>query len=258
MDGAAGESLLIMGRRVVGTWGSALRFFLALALAFPQGVLLPTPVLAAGRVESLSVSGARVVLSGDRLGVEVMLGGLFSPRVSETLERGLPASLVVTADLWRDRAGWFDRLESTHSVLYRIRYDAWREDFDLQRGIEPVAHLDSLTTVAGQLSQPIHILLADLEALHPGERYYAVISSSLRLLSSEGLREIEEFLAQRGAGGRRSGPPAAVVRLPRSILSVLAALTGLSAEMATYRTPYFQLPRARRAAARPPGPTCRG
>ena len=41
---------------------------------------------------------------------DVRLHDPFEHRVRESLERGMPATLSVRAELWRRRHGWFDRL----------------------------------------------------------------------------------------------------------------------------------------------------
>jgi len=208
------------------------------AVALLLGVVAPDVALARA-AQTLDIQQARVVIDGDQVAVDVSLAGLFSSRVRQSIEGGMPATLVLTLDLWRDRKGWFDQLVATRSVLYRMRYDAWREDYDLARGTEPVSHLDSLETVARALSVPIRVPVADRARLSPDHRYYVVVTASLRPLTPEGLSEIEQFLATQ-AREARGGPSgerrSSIARLPRSVLSVLAALSGLGDEMATYRT----------------------
>jgi len=190
----------------------------------------------------LIVRDARPVFAGELLATEVQLGGLFSPRVRQTLERALPASLMVTVDVWRDRRGWFDQLVESRSLLYRIRYDAWGEDFDVARDMEEESHLGALTEVADSLMRPMIVPLVARSKLTAGHRYYMVVTASLRPLTPEGMREIEDFLShQSGNGHARPGPfpSGSIASLPRSVFSVLAALSGLGDEIASKRTPMF-------------------
>jgi hypothetical protein len=202
----------------------------------------------------LDVTSARVYEADDTLGAEIRLSGFWSPRVRQSLERGMPASLLVTVDLWRDRAGWFDRLETVRSVVYRVRFDAWREDYDLVRAMEPVRHLASLTLVARELSRPMRVPLVRTEDLAAGHRHYVVVTASLRPLTPEGVREVEQFLSSQLRGGEQgAGAPGSVSigRLPNSLLSMLAALSGLGDEIAVHRTPGFVVPERRRPALDP-------
>lgn len=191
---------------------------------------------------TIEVREARAVEHGNLMSAEVQLGGLFSDRVTETLERALPASLMVTVDVWRDRAGWFDQLVESRSLLYRIRYDAWGEDFDVARGLEEENHVGSLTDVADSLMRPLVVPLLPKEKLTTGHRYYLVVTASLKPLTPEGLHEVEDFLSHQGRNGHgRSGPfpSGSLAHLPRSFFSVLTTLSGFGDEISTKRTPEF-------------------
>lgn len=193
----------------------------------------------------LDVESARVFLVGDTVAVEARLGGFWSPRVRSSLERGMPATLMVTADLWRHRSGWFDRMVATRSVLYRVRYDAWREDYVLQRNLEPPLHLPSLTAVGEVLSRPLRLAAAETREVEARHRHYVVVTASLRPLTPEGVREVERFLSSQLRSSNASGGGVgleSIARLPSSLLSVLAALSGLGDEIAVQRTPVFVLP----------------
>jgi len=203
------------------------------------GATLAPPALAQPPA-TLEVRDARAVLSGNVVAARVELEGLFSPRVRRSLDRALPASLVVTIDLWRDRAGWFDQLVETRSTLFRIRYDAWGEDFDVGRDVEPATHVGGLDEVADSLERPLLLPITTRDRLTPGHRYYVVVTASLRPLTPEGLREIEAFLGRQSAHGSATVPLNSIARLPRSLFSIVAALSGLGDEIAVRRTPKFQ------------------
>jgi len=201
-----------------------------------------TPDMADGASQTIEVREARAVETGEVMSAEVELGGLFSDHVRETLDRALPASLMVTVDVWRDRAGWFDQLVESRSLLYRIRYDAWGEDFDVARGMEEENHLGSLTDVADSLMRPLYVPLLPRARLTNGHRYYLVVTASLRPLTPESLREIEDFLSHQSHNGHsRPGPfpSGSLAHLPRSFFSVLTTLSGFGDEVATRRTPEF-------------------
>jgi hypothetical protein len=207
------------------------------------GLALAAVALAASP-ETLAVRDARAVISGDMVAARVQLDGLFSTHVRQSLDRALPASLVVTVDLWRDRAGWFDQLVESRSALFRVRYDAWGEDFDVGRDVEPATHVGDLDEVADSLERPMLLPIGPRSRLTPGHRYYLVVTASLRPLTPEGLREIEEFLGRqspRRTSRPGSMPASSLARLPRSLLSVIAALSGLGDEIAVRRTARFAI-----------------
>jgi len=220
---------------------SAALLTLFLAAVTPETTGAAAASAAAATIE---VRQARAVETGDVMSAEVQLGGLFSNRVTETLERALPASLMVTVDVWRDRAGWFDQLVESRSLLYRIRYDAWGEDFDLARGMEQENHLGSLSDVADSLMRPLFVPLLPRERLTSGHRYYLVVTASLKPLTPEGLHEIEDFLSHQGHNGNGRAhpgpfPSGSLAHLPHSFFSVLTTLSGFGDEIATRKTQEF-------------------
>jgi hypothetical protein len=211
-------------------------------LAVFLAALAPDSTASAAPRTTIEVREARAVENGDLMSAEVQLGGLFSDRVTETLERALPASLMVTVDVWRDRAGWFDQLVESRSLLYRIRYDAWGEDFDVARGVEEANHVGSLTDVADSLMRPLVVPLLPKEKLTTGHRYYLVVTASLKPLTPEGLREVEDFLSHQGHSGHGHPgpfPSGSLAHLPHSFFSVLTTLSGFGDEISTKRTPEF-------------------
>ena len=42
-----------------------------------------------------------------------------------TVGEGIPATLILVVDLWRDRSGWWDALVHTEVYTYRYRRDLW-------------------------------------------------------------------------------------------------------------------------------------
>lgn len=218
----------------------------ATLLAVFLAALAPDTAATAAPGSTIEVKEARAVESGDLMSAEVRLGGLFSDRVTETLERALPASLMVTVDVWRDRAGWFDQLVESRSLMYRIRYDAWGEDFDVARGAEEENHVGTLGDVADSLMRPLVVPLLPREKLTAGHRYYLVVTASLKPLTPEGLHEVEDFLSHQGRSNHgRPGPfpSGSLAHLPHSFFSVLTTLSGFGDEIATRRTAEFSAPR---------------
>src|SRR5687768_1568229 len=63
----------------------------------------------------------------------------FGQRVGESLQRGMPATLELRAELWRRRNGWFDRLESGFEARVRIQFEAWNDRYRIERtGVAPI------------------------------------------------------------------------------------------------------------------------
>src|SRR5262245_49176600 len=57
----------------------------------------------------------------------------FSTRTTGSLQRGMPATLEVRAELWHRRTGWFDSFEGGFDARVRIQYEAWRPESEQWR-----------------------------------------------------------------------------------------------------------------------------
>lgn len=174
------------------------------------------------------------------LWVDVRLGDLFEPRVEGSLARGMPATLVLHAELWRRRSGWFDDLESVFDAELRLRYDFRSAAYHLERaGAQPlvVPGLDSVRTV---LLRPLPLPVGRIGPLLADQRYYVVVSATLKPLSVEDAVEVEGWLSGEVEGGRRK-PFGLLTGLPRSLFDTARNFAGFGDEHARATTVEFGL-----------------
>lgn len=201
-------------------------------------------VAATPSVAALELRGARVVREARVLSVTLAVERPFGERARDSLTRGMPASLEITADLWRHRPGWFDEHVAARTVMVRVRYDAWQEGYDLQVDLRPAELRASLADVELEISAERRVPLLPLAGLRSGERYYVVCTARARPLTPESLRQVEEFLAAQArpesAGWLPSLP--GLGRLPGPFVSLLGALSGFGEESARAVTSPFVAP----------------
>jgi uncharacterized protein DUF4390 len=201
---------LVPPRRPLARWA---------ALAIVGGLLFAGP---SGALE-LSLSPPRE--RGGYLYADAGVRDPFGERIAESLQRGMPATLELRAELWRRRGGWFDRLESGFEARVRIQYEAWDDRYRIERtGAAPiwVEGYDSVTTV---LSRPWALPVGRIGDLKPGVRYYVVVNAVLKPLSVEDVEEVEGWLSgevrtQRGAG------LGVITELPRSLFDAVRNFAG--------------------------------
>lgn len=175
-----------------------------------------------------------------RLVIEARPSQVFDTRIAESLARGMPATLVLHAELWRDRRGWFDRLESYLDASVRIRYEVWSDSYLIERfGAEPIV-VGSVDSVATVLQRPWSLAVARVGQLSANSRYYVVLSATLRPLSVEDLEEVEGWLSGEVGSGRRSGF-GVVTEIPRSIFDAVRNVAGFGDQKARAITPVFGL-----------------
>ena len=72
-----------------------------------------------GMAHAIDIDPGAIDVRQGRVEVAVRVSDLFPPRVEESLVRGMPATLLISAELWRHRTGWFDRL-SSHFIDFLV------------------------------------------------------------------------------------------------------------------------------------------
>ena len=166
-----------------------------------------------------------------RVVVEAHPSRVLSARVMESLGRGMPATLVLHAELWRDRRGWFDRLESVADASVRIRYEVWSDSYLIERnGAAPIV-VGSVDSVATVLQRPWLLAVGRVGQLSPSARYYLVLTATLRPLTVEDLEEVEGWLSGEVDSGRRSGF-GVVTEIPATIFDTVRNVAGFGDQKA--------------------------
>jgi hypothetical protein len=163
--------------------------------------------------------------------VDLSLSDLFPPRVAESLARGMPATLQLHAELWRRRSGWFDGLEQSYDASARMRYEVWSESYRVDRAGASSLRLSSLDSLRLVLSRPLALPVGRFEQLEPRQRYYIVVTSTLKPLSVEDVAEVEGWLSGevRDQGRSRFG---VITELPRSVFDAVRNFAGFGDQKA--------------------------
>ena len=165
---------------------------------------------------------------------------VFAPRIAESVSRGMPATLQLHAELWRQRRGWFDRLENSVDASVRMRYDVWSDTYLVERiGVEPIV-VGSVDSVAKVLERPWVLAVGRVGQLAPRTRYYVVISATLRPLTVEDLAEVEGWLSGE-VGTRRHTGFGVVTEIPRTLFDTVRNVAGLGDQRARVVSAQFGL-----------------
>ncbi|MEP7027919.1 MAG: DUF4390 domain-containing protein [Candidatus Eisenbacteria bacterium] len=212
--------------------GFALRLGVALACAL---VALAANACSALAVElrALSIAG-----SGDWIVATVRVEDAFSDRIAQTLDRGMPVTVVVTVEIWQDRAGWFDRLVGEQQVVLRSYRNSWSDDFALRRDREAERIIPDAAALEAEIARPMRVGVLPLARLSAGERYYAIVHVAVKPLTVEDLEAVEKWLS---GEAKRSGKPGpgSIARLPSYLVNLLANLSGFGDEVVRWRSGTF-------------------
>lgn len=212
---------------------------------FVRRRLLLTALLACGLAAAPPCLALEVEMDpprerGGYVWANLYLIDVISPRVEGSLTRGMPATLQFHAELWRQRRGWFDRLESSFDASLRIRYEVWSERFLIERrGQSPVA-VSTLDSARIALSRPIGLPVGRVAPLQPGMRYYVLMSVTLKPLSVEDFEEGEGWLSGEVENKRRAGF-GIITAIPRSLFDAVRNFAGFGDEHARALTDDFTL-----------------
>lgn len=161
-----------------------------------------------------------------RLGVVFRLDDPLEDRVEQSLERGMPATLELHAELWRKRTGWFDRVERSIDATVRIRHDVWAQAWSLERAGVPPWSAGTVDSLELALSRPIAMTFPESERLPRGATYFVVLSVTLKPISVEDAEEVEGWLSGE-VRGQKGGGFGAITALPRALFDAVRNIAGL-------------------------------
>jgi hypothetical protein len=214
------------------------RFGLALAALLVQ----PTPARADGME---IVVGPVEVVSGV-VCVTYRVDRPFTPRLTETLELGMPATVSFEVGLWKRRALWFDKLVLAIRSEHKVVYDEWARSYRIRTGASPPRSraVESLDSVRAALFQAHRLPLASASALDTSGSYYVSVRATIRPVAAEDIGEIEDWLA-----GESPGPDGEARGVPGYLMDLAVNLSGLGDRTDLEKSERF---RPARLAAAPP------
>lgn len=193
-----------------------------------------------GMAHAIDIDPGAIDVRQGRVEVAVHVSDLFPPRVEESLVRGMPATLLISAELWRHRTGWFDRLSGSFTGSVRIRYDVWSKSYLIDGVGMRARSVTTLDSVRTTLAPPFLLPLALRSKLQDKGRYYVVVSATLKPLSVEDVEEGEGWLSGEVADKRHSGI-GVLTAVPRSVFDAVRNFAGLGDQRARAITDDFML-----------------
>jgi hypothetical protein len=211
-------------RNTVAALAFLFLFPLALALTHEPAPCSPGPTLFVEQIEENS----------GVLTVTFSAENLFSPRIVETLARGLPATVSYEIQLWKSRRMWFDKLLWVNRLSYRVRHDPWEDAFliETREGSSPA--LFDLEHVENSLCSRVRGRLGSAELLEPYAVHYVVVRATVKLLSPEDVDEMEAWLREGDEDGGRG-----ITSIPGYLFDVIVGLSGFGDEAASGRSRSF-------------------
>ena len=201
-------------------------------------VALAMVALVPGTALPVELESVRVTRIEGSAAVSLRVSHALTPRVRDSLERGMPATVRLSVDIWRTRAGWFDQRMGGQTAEIRIARNAWSDEFQMRRSAGPLLTLLDLDETERELSRPMRVRVLPLSGLRPDGHFYAIARVEVKPLTVEDIEEVERWLSGEAKRAGKPGP-GSIARLPAYIVGLLANLSGLGDESALVRTGSF-------------------
>jgi len=201
-----------------------------------QCALAPVPASADTVTSQSTKPSVRVERLGQTAGfltVTFTAANLFSPRIVESLSRGLPATLGYEIQLWKKRGAWFDKLVAANRLSYRVVYDPWEDGFRVVTKEGSSQAVFDIEHIEHSLCFSVTGRVADVAFIEPLAAYYVVIEVTLKPLSAEDVNDVETWLND-GAGNKGG-----IRAIPRYLFDVIVGLSGFGDQSASGRSGFF-------------------
>jgi uncharacterized protein DUF4390 len=207
---------------------------LGAALAVSLLALAPSPSRAAN---SLGLSVGPVEQENGTVVVSYRVENPWTPRLTETLLGGMPATVTFEIGVWKRRTFWFDKLVLAIQSEHRVFYDPWQHTFRVRSGPAraKTRTLPTLDSLGIYLFSERRVGLVPAETLEPGARYYVSVRATIRPLSAEDLDEVEDWLS---GEVKASDTPEHSVR--SYLLGIAVSISGLGDRTALARSVTFR------------------
>jgi hypothetical protein len=204
------------------------------AVAIAATAFLAEPALGANDL-GLTVDSVRV--ESGTLRIDYDVAEPFTPQLEETLLRGMPATIGIEIGLWKKRSFWFDKLVLAIHSEHKVVHDLWTRSFRVLTGSAPPERriATSLDSLRAMLFTARDIPVATAADLEPAGSYYVSVRVRIQPVDTEDLGEIERWLS-----GESNDPRRAEQGLPRYLLGLAVAFSGLGERTAIVKSERFK------------------
>lgn len=161
----------------------------------------------------------------------------WTPRFTETLLRGMPATVTYEVGLWKKRTFWFDKLVLAIKSETRVFHDPWDHTFRVHTGSarQKTRTVPTMEALDALLFAERNLPLVAAATLEPEGRYYVSVRLTIRPLTAEDLDEVEDWLS--GEVKNPEGPERGV---PGYLLGIAVNVSGLGDRTALARSETFR------------------
>jgi hypothetical protein len=179
---------------------------------------------------------ARMIYSpDDTLVAAFRLSGVLEEG-EKTLGEGIPATLTLVVDLWRERSGWWDSLVHSQAYVYRFRRDVWSGSYEIMDPARNSVTLGDPEALRDYLERVHEVPLGTAGRFEHEKSYYLTVRAILKPLDLNDLEEVNAWLNGDVTQGRGGG---GLLGIPKALANLAVDLSGLGDKSATGRSRTF-------------------
>jgi hypothetical protein len=127
------------------------------------------------RADTIPARSAELRLEEDHYVLDADFDLALNATLEEAIGRGIPLYFVLEFDLWRPRLLWFDDLVASHSITYRLSYNALTRQYRLSSGGAFYQTLATLDEALRLISRVRGRGVVERTILFKGTRYEAAV-----------------------------------------------------------------------------------
>lgn len=153
-----------------------------------------------------------------------------------TVGEGIPATLVLVVDLWRDRSGWWDALVHTEVYTYRFRRDVWWGTYEVVKPDGTLILLPDRAELRVYLERVYEVPLGLASRFEAAKGYYLTVKATLKPLDMDDLAKVDAWVSGDVTKGRGSG---GLLGVPKAVANMAMDMSGLGDRSAEGRSGRF-------------------
>jgi hypothetical protein len=198
-------------------------------------------VLSTNSADAIEIGFEHVGWSDDTLTAELGITDSLTARLTEYINKGVPAAFEYRIELWRSRDRWFDRQTTSLDISYKVRYDMWTKKYTVLK-IDPdfvVEYVLSKQRAVFELvfsTDRIGIPIDDTSG-----SYYLVGKLSVKIMTLSNFREVESWLKGEISHVEKNDIKKAPDKFGEFLFNTALSVTGLKNVSLETRTVMFRL-----------------
>lgn len=182
-----------------------------------------------------------IYYDNDSIISELVIQDSLPPEISRYIGKGIPVTFGYRVELWKSRAGWFDKLTATFESTFRLRYDTWAKrytviqeeaDLTIEHMLSKRREATELITSTDRISLPI----SDTTDI-----FYLIGKLTIETMSLSNFKEVESWLKGEISSARKPNLESAPNKIGEFLFKTALKISGLKNISKEIKTENFRI-----------------